>query len=90
MKEKLRHYFSVYGYKLKLEVRHELDDISWTFCWLLMIPLSCCAGFYVLWVILEQGGGLNGWERGSRFSVWPFHVQSRAAGSVFHSDQICG
>ena len=56
MREKLRHYFSVYGYKLRLEVRHELEDISWTFCWLLMIPLSYCAGFYVLWVILEQGG----------------------------------
>ena len=83
MKEKLRHYFSVYGYKLKLEVRHELDDISWTFCWLLMIPLSCCAGFYVLWVILEQGGGLNGWGSGEAAFLFGLSMFSHGLQDLF-------
>ena len=83
MKKKLRHYFSVYGYKLRLEVRHELEDISWTFCWLLMIPLSYCAGFYVLWVMLEQGGGLNGWGSGEAAFLFGLSMFSHGLQDLF-------
>lgn len=63
MKE-IRHYLSVLFYNYKIGIQSEMEYISYTFSWLLMIPLNVLSGYYVLKVILDQRGTINGWQLG--------------------------
>ena len=83
MKEKLRYYLGVYGYKYRLEIRAELAGLSWTFCWLLMIPLSYLSGFYVLQVIVKESGGLNGWGSGEAAFLFGLSMFSHGLQDLF-------
>ena len=63
MKE-IRHYLSVLFYNYKVGIQSEMQYITYTFSWLLMIPLNVLSGYYVLKVILDQTGTINGWALG--------------------------
>lgn len=83
MKEKLRYYLGVYGYKYRLEIRAELAGLSRTFCWLLMIPLSYLSGFYVLQVIVKESGGLHGWGSGETAFLFGLSMFSHGLQDLF-------
>lgn len=62
--ETIKHYLSVLGCSFQVALKSEMEYVSYTFCWLLMMPISCFSGFYVLKVIMEKSGSLNGWSFG--------------------------
>jgi len=62
--ETLKHYFSVLLYNYKLEIKREMEYISYSLMWFVMIPVSALSGYYVLKVILDQSGTINGWNLG--------------------------
>jgi ABC-2 type transport system permease protein len=60
----LKHYLSVFWFSMKLQLQLELEYITYIFCWFLMIPIQAFSGIYVLKVIMDQTGDLNGWNFG--------------------------
>jgi ABC-2 type transport system permease protein len=62
--DSIKYYFSVFYFSMKLELQRSLEYISYIFCWFLMIPIQAFSGIYVLKVIMDQIGDLNGWNFG--------------------------
>lgn len=60
----IKHYLDVLKYSIHLSIQRELEYSSYTFCWLLMIPIQTFSGVYMLKVILDRVGSLNGWTFG--------------------------
>lgn len=62
--KKIRHYLSVIAYTYKIGMKRDLEYISYQISWLIMIPLSSFSGYYVLKLITDQNGDINGWSLG--------------------------
>ena len=60
----LKHYLSVISYSYKIGLKKEMEYISYSICWFIMIPMSAFSGYYVLKVITDQNGEINGWTLG--------------------------
>lgn len=76
--EKIRHYFSVFIYDFRLSFIKNMEYVSYTVCWMIMIPLSCFSGFYVLKVIMDSSGSLNGWTFGQVTFLYGLSMFSHA------------
>lgn len=76
--DKVRYYLSVFTFGFRLSFKKELQYASYTFCWLIMIPLSCFSGFYVLKVIMDSSGDLNGWTFGQVAFLYGLSLFSHA------------
>lgn len=76
--KKIKHYLSVFGYAFRMAAKSEMQYISYTVCWMIMIPLSVFSGFYVLKVIMEQAGELNGWTFGQVAFLYGLSMFSHA------------
>lgn len=60
----IRHYLSVLLYNYRLEIKREMEYLSYSLSWFIMIPISAFSGYYVLKVILDNSGTINGWNLG--------------------------
>ncbi len=81
--ETIKHYLSVFGFSFRMALKAEMEYVSYTFCWLLMIPISCFSGFYVLKVIMEKSGDLNGWTFGQVAVLYGLSMFSHAFQDMF-------
>jgi ABC-2 type transport system permease protein len=61
MLETLKHYVSYALYCLKLSVQLQMEYATYMVCWLIMIPIQFFSGFYMLRLLIEKVGALNGW-----------------------------
>lgn len=64
MLKAVKHYLEVLKYSAVIALKSEMEYISYTLCWLLMIPIQIFSGVYVLKVIMDRVGNLNGWTFG--------------------------
>ena len=64
MLEQIKYYLGVMFYNFKLEILKELEYAIYSIAWLIMIPLSVFSGYYVLWLMTQQNGNINGWTIG--------------------------
>lgn len=60
----LKHYLSVIAYSYKIGLKRDMEYFSYQICWFIMIPLSSFSGYYVLKLITDQNGNINGWSLG--------------------------
>lgn len=60
----IKHYLSVIMYTYEIGLKREMEYISYSLCWFIMIPVSAFSGYYVLKVITDQNGNINGWTLG--------------------------
>lgn len=80
---KIKHYLDVFSYSLKLSLKIEAEYTSYLFCWLFMIPLELFGGLYVLQVIMERIGTLNGWTFGQVAFLYGLGVFSHGLQDLF-------
>ncbi len=83
MLEKVKHYLDVLIFSAILAIKRGMEYISYTFCWLLMIPLEIFSGVYVLKVILDRVGTLNGWSFGQVAFLYGLGVFSHGFQDLF-------
>ena len=81
--KKIKHYISVFNYSFWMSLKMEMEYVSYTFCWLLMIPISCFSGFYVLKVIMDKSSSLNGWSFGQIAVLYGLSMFSHAFQDMF-------
>lgn len=83
MRESIKHYFEVFKYSTLLAVKLELEYTSYLFCWMFMIPIQLFSGVYVLKVILDRVGLLNGWNFGQVAFLYGLGVFSHGFQDMF-------
>jgi len=83
MWESIKHYFSVFAFSAKLALQSELEYSSYLVCWLFMIPIQIFSGIYVLKVIMERIGTLNGWTFGQVAFLYGLGVFSHGFQDMF-------
>ena len=83
LRERIGHYFDVLRYSMVLALKSEMEYSSYTFCWLLMIPIEIFSGFYVLKVLLDRVGTLNGWTFGQVAFLYGLGVFSHGFQDLF-------
>lgn len=80
---KVKHYFEVFKFYTIIAMKRELEYSSYRFCWLLMIPIQIFSGIYVLRVIMERVGTLNGWTFGQVAFLYGLGVFSHGFQDMF-------
>ena len=58
----VRHYYSVAACFARLAIQRQLEYPIFLVSWLLMIPIQYFSGAWLLKIIIERFGTLNGWE----------------------------
>lgn len=58
----LKHYLSVSGYLIKMEIQSQLEYPSFLVCWAIGIPIQYISGVWMIGVITERFQSLNGWD----------------------------
>lgn len=79
----IKHYLEVLKYSAVIAIKSEMEYISYTLCWLLMIPIQLFSGVYVLKVILDRVGTLNGWSFGQVAFLYGLGVFSHGLQDLF-------
>jgi len=83
MGEKIRHHLEVLRYSAVLAFKSECEYSSYLFCWMFMIPIQLFSGVYVLKVIMDRVGALNGWEFGQVAFLYGLGVFSHGFQDLF-------
>lgn len=83
MLEGIKHYYEVFKYSAIIALKREMEYSSYRLCWLIMIPLQIFSGVYVLKVILDRIGTLNGWTFGQVAFLYGLGVFSHGLQDMF-------
>lgn len=83
MRKKICHYWEVLKYSAGLRLKVELEYSSYLFCWMFMIPLEIFSGIYVLKVVMDRIGMLNGWSFGQVAFLYGLGVFSHGFQDLF-------
>ena len=83
MLEQMKYYLGVMFYNFRLEILKELEYAIYSIAWLIMIPLSAFSGYYVLWLMTQQNGNINGWTIGELAFLYGLSMFSHAFQDMF-------
>jgi|GEM_PF-1487257 len=83
MLEQIKYYLGVMFYNFRLEILKELEYAIYSIAWLIMIPLSAFSGYYVLWLMTQQNGNINGWTIGELAFLYGLSMFSHAFQDMF-------
>lgn len=83
MIEKIKHHWEVLKYSAILAFKRECEYSSYLFCWMFMIPIEIFSGFYMLKVIMDRVGELNGWTFGQVAFLYGVGVFSHGFQDLF-------
>lgn len=81
--EKIKHHWEVFQYSAVLAFKAECEYTSYLFCWMFMIPIQIFSGVYVLKVLMDQVGELNGWTFGHVAFLYGLGVFSHGFQDMF-------
>lgn len=83
MREKIKYHWEVFKYYAILALKRECEYSSYLFCWMFMIPIQIFSGVYVLKVIMDRIGLLNGWTFGQVAFLYGLGVFSHGFQDLF-------
>lgn len=83
MLKAIKHYLEVLRYSAVIALKCQMEYLSYTLCWLLMIPIQIFSGIYVLKVIMDRIGSLNGWTFGQVAFLYGLGVFSHGLQDLF-------